>query len=258
MQRSVEIHYGRTFTANKGNYENDKPMWNEKIMLSFNGESPAEVAEIQNREYEEMKKRVDERANAEWEKYRLQFSGLRVREKDGKKYPSVTSIISPEPYTGNPEYGTRGTELHRLIDQFINTGKWQEPQVKLQTLSFDDIKYKEFFTQYGPKIKSIKGSFTSLEVFNEKFLYSGEIDRLLMVNDIPSLVDYKTGGWKWMQLVAYWKALPKNIQEKIKQLSVFDLKKGVLETLSVTDEKFTSEWENFLVKRGEIKSRFSL
>lgn len=258
MLKEVEIRYERALKINRGNYEQVAPLWADTVRLKFNGETPEQIAEIEKAEYETLKTRIDKRAEDEWVSAKISLAGFRVREKDGKKYPSVTTILNPEPYTNNPEYGTRGTEIHLIVDHFIDKGVWREPEVKLATLSYDDIKHKEFFAEHGKSIKSIKGDFTNLGVFNEDYMYSGEIDRLLSVLDIPSIVDYKTGGWKWGQLVAYWYGLPEKIRTKIKQLAIFDLKKCELKIMQVGSPEFNKEWYAFLVKRGCFMGRFGV
>lgn len=258
MLKEVEIRYERSLKINRGNYEQVAPLWADTVRLKFNGETPEQIAEIEKAEYETLKTRIDKRADDEWVSAKISLAGFRVREKDGKKYPSVTTILSPEPYTGNPEYGTRGTEVHFLVDHFIDTGEWREPSVKLETLSYEDLKYKLFFEQHSKSIKPIKGDFTNLKVFNDDLMYSGEIDRILTVLDIPSIVDYKTGGWKWGQLVAYWYGLPEKIRTKIKQLAIFDLKKCELNLLQVGSKEFNKEWVNFVYKRGVFFGRFGV
>lgn len=258
MQKEVEIKYERSLKINRGNYEQVAPLWADTVRLKFNGETPEQIADIEKAEYDILKARIDKRADDEWANAKISLAGFRIREKDGKKYPGVTTILSPEPYTGNPEYGTRGTEVHLIVDHFIDKGEWREPKVKLETLSYDDIKYQEFFQEHGKEIKPIKGDYTNLKVFNDDLMYSGEIDRLLSVLEILSIVDYKTGGWKWGQLVAYWYALPEKIRAKIKQLAIFDLKKCELKLMQVGSPEFDKEWTQFIYKRGVFFGRFGV
>ena len=251
MKRTIEIVYARSLKLNRGNYQQDAPMWSEKMCIELNGHTEEEVAQIEKEEYQKLKDRIDERALGEWNRTALELSGLRVRVKDGIKFPSVTSILKPEPYTGNPEYGTRGTEIHRICNKFIKDGTWEEPKVKLEKVSFDQIPYKEFFAKHKERLDFTKHK-TNIEVFNDKWLYSGEIDLICRVDKKWTLVDLKTGGWDWPQLVAYLKCG----SGKIEQLAVFDLKTWALEVLPLAD--IGEYWENFLWMRGRFKERFGV
>ena len=251
MKKSLEIVYSRSLKLNKGNYQQDAPMWSEKVCLELNGQTDDEVTALEQSEYQKLKDRIDDRALTEWNRTALELSGLRVREKDGKKYPSVTSILKPEPYTGNPEYGIRGTEIHRLCNEFLTTGKWSAPTVSLEKISYDQIGFMEFFEKHKERIDTKKIKF-NIEVFNEKWIYSGEVDLICKVDNKWTLVDIKTGGWDWPQLVAYEKCNP----GKVVQLAIFDLKNNDLPVLPVAETE--EHWLHFIHKRGEFKAKFGV
>lgn len=250
MKKIIEINYGRSLKFNKGNYEQDSPMWHEKVTIELNGKDDHEAVEQET--YDALKKRVDERANQEWLRSKNEMAHLRIRTRNGKQYPSVTSIINPEPYTNDPEYGTRGTELERVVNVFIDTGIWIEPEVTLKNLSYDQIPYKEFFEKFGTRLDFRKCE-RQIEVYNEKYLYSGAIDKICKVDGKKTLADWKTGGWKWRQLIAY-----KQCGIEVEQLAIFDLKKCALELLPVNSEGFQVGWEGFLIDRGVFKGRFGI
>jgi len=236
--RTYEICYSNSITKNRGNYENEKPFFSQKVII----QSETEIDTVA--EYDKLRAIIDPMALASFKEDGL--ANIRIRTKDGKKYPSVTSILSGgKPYTGNPEYGTRGTEIHRLINVYSNTGRWEEPSVPLQTLKYD-IGYKEFFAKFGSRIDYTDHK-AEIEIFHDEHLYSGAVDDVCLVDGVKSLVDYKSGGWKWEQLVAYFKGLN---DRSIKQLCVFDLKKGKLEILKLTEA--VPYWENFLKLRGAL------
>jgi len=253
MLKSVEIVYSRSLKLNKGNFQQDAPMWSEKAVLDVSGLPEEMVDLIYAKEYQKIKDRIDTKALTEWNRTALELSGLRVREKDGKKYPSVTSILKPEPYTGSPEYGIRGTELHRICNEYLSTGNWEEPTVKLEKISYDQIKYREFFQKHGERIDNKKVKF-NIEVFNDKWMYSGEIDLICKVDGKWTLSDIKTGSWDWPQLVAYEKCNP----GKVVQLAIFDLKNNDLCTLPVECDESREHWEHFISKRGEFKAKFGV
>ena len=246
--RTYEICYSNSITINRGNYENEKPFYSQKVVI----ESETEIDTVA--EYEKLRAVIDPMALARFKEVKVSEAGLRVREKDGKKYPSVTSILSPAPYTGNQEYGTRGTEIHRLINHYSVNCEWLVPSAPLKTLKYEDVKYQDFFQTHIERI-----DFSDLKkeivIFNEEHMYSGEIDVVCNVDGIKTLGDYKTGSWKWDQLVAYWKALG---DKSIKQLAVFDLKKQKLETMRVASEECRTCWERFLRLRGKFEGIYGI
>jgi len=252
MKRIVEINYGSSITVNRGNYENWKPMWHQKVTLELNGAPLYEVEAIENAEFERIKSKLDKFANDEFEKSKLDASHLRIRVKDGKRYVSVNSILHPEPLPIDPEFAMRGTGIHQIFNTWLDTGKWEKPSIELKKLSYEDIKYKEFFEKFKDRI-NFKNHKKNIEVFHEVHFYSGEIDVVCEVDGIASITDLKCGAWDWTQLIAYYKA-----HNSVKQLVIFDLKNQKLEILSLKDPKCQVYWEKFLIKRGETKSRFGV
>ena len=247
--KTYEICYSNSFKINRGNYEQEAPFYSQKVVIQSEEDIDVKA------EYAKLRSIVDELATAQYNASKLDQSGLRIRIKDGKKYVSVTSITGGgKKLDIDLEYGIRGTELHKVFDAFVDTGKWIEPKVKLERLSYDDIKYKEFFEANKDDI-DFSVNEKNVEVWNDDHLYSGELDIICTVKKLKTLADFKTGSWSWEQLVAYWKA--KNDPE-IKQLAVFDVKKNKLETILVTDLKARKAWENFLKKRGAIEAIYSV
>lgn len=247
MKKITEICYSNSMKINRGQYEQEAPFYSAKTILEENGQPIDEVAE-----YGRLRGIIDPLLVAQYQNSKLDMAGLRIRVKDSKKYPSVTSILHPEPLNIDPDYAIRGTEIHRLVNHWILTREWQAPQEPLNKIKYEDIKYKEFFEQFKDRI-NFNDCLLNLEVFHDKHLYSGEIDCIAHVDGLPSLIDFKTGSWDWMQLVAYYKASP-----TVKQLAIFDLKKTKLEILSLKDPKCSEYWENFLILRGMLKSKFGI
>jgi hypothetical protein len=251
MKRTLQITYGNAFTINKGDYENEKPLYSQTTTIELGKDETFD----EQAEYQRLKSIVDPLATEHFMRSKIEASGLRIRVKDGRKYVSVTSITGGgKPYRGDPEYGTRGTELHSVCDEFIDTGIWREPSVPLVKLKYEDIKYKEFFESFKDRLDFV-GHEKEIEVFNDEHLYSGRLDIICKVDGIKTLADLKTGGWGWEQIVAYYKAKADN---EIKQLAVFDLKKAKLEVIKVTDPKAKQAWENFLKMRGKIEAIYGV
>ena len=247
--KTYELCYSNSFKINRGNYEQEAPFYSQKVVIE--SETDIDV----KAEYEKLRSIVDELATAQYNASKLDQSGLRIRIKDGKKYVSVTSITSGgKKLDIDPEYGMRGSEIHRLFNVFVDTGIWEVPKVSLQKLTYEEIKYKEFFETNKENI-DFSSNEKNIEVFNDTHLYSGEIDIVCFVNKIKTLADLKSGSWSWEQLVAYWKA--KNDLD-IKQLAVFDVKKNKLDVIKVSDEKARKAWENFLKKRGAIEAIYGV
>ena len=247
--KTYEIVYGNAFTINRGNYENEKPFYSQKVVIQ--SETDIDV----KAEYAKLRSIVDELATAQYNASKLDQSGLRIRIKDGKKYVSVTSVTGGgKKLDIDPEYAIRGTELHRMFNVFVDTGKWEEPSVKLERLNYSDLKYKEFFEANKENI-DFSVNQQNIEVWNDDHLFSGEIDIICQVNSIKTLADFKSGSWSWEQLAAYWKAAN---DPDIKQLAIFDVKKNKLEVIAVTSPKARLAYENFLKKRGAINAIYGI
>lgn len=252
MKKIYEICYSNSATvpSPKIAYANEKPFFSQKVVIESETEIDSKA------EYDKLRAIIDPLVLEYFNKNKVDEAGLRIRTKDGKRYPSVTSILSPTPYNGNPEYGIRGTEIHKIVNHYAFEGEWIDPKAPLSTLKYEDIKYKEFFEAFKDRISFKAPSLqVEIEFFNDEHMYSGEVDMLCLVDGVLTLCDIKTGQWKWEQLVAYYKGLN---DKKIKQLAVFDIKKQKLEVLKVTDEKAKSCWENFLKKRGALEAIFNV
>lgn len=249
QKKVVEICYSNSMKINRANYEQEAPFYSAKTIIEENGQVVDEAAE-----YGRLRGIIDPLLEAQYRASKAEMAGVRIRLKDGKKYPSVTSILSPDglPTQIDKDYGVRGNEIHRLINLFITEGKWYTPSEPLAKLTYEQIPYQEFFTKFKDRINLTKSSL-NIEVFHDKHLYSGEIDAMGFVDDLLCLIDFKTGSWDWTQLVAYYKAYP-----EAKMLAIFDLKNLKLETLNLKDVKCPEYWEKFLVKRGEFRARFGV
>ena len=244
MKKIVEICYSNSMKINRGQYEQEAPFYSAKTILEENGQVIDEVAE-----YGRLRSIIDPLLITQYQDAKLSLSNLRIRVKDGKKYPSVTSILSPDgiPASISPNYAKRGTEIHRLVNVCFETGVWEEPMGDISPLKWTDIKYKEFFKDHA---KRMQAKHLNLEIFHKKHMFSGEIDFYGMVDDKLTVLDFKTGEFKWEQLVAYAKCV------ETFQIAVADLKNN--ELIIKTPKECQDYWENFLVLRGQFKSRFGI
>lgn len=205
-------------------------------------------------EYLRLKSFVDEKVEEQANSVANSLSDNDYRIKDGKKYPRVSKILSPDPLNipHIEKYALRGTAIHMAVSHYLGTGEWVDPSSDISPLKWTDIKYKEFFEKFGANFGT--GIVLNEEVFHEKHLYSGEIDFLGPYCKKYTLGDFKTGTWKLEQLVGYLK--PNDAQ--IEQLAIFDLKKCEVHTWLIDEPPVQEAWENFLKLRGAFKQRFNI
>jgi len=246
MKKTIEVTYANSMKINKGNYEQEAPLYSAKTILDIDDEYSENIEGI---ELSRLRGVVDPLLLAHYQAARKDTGHLRVRVKDGKKYPSVTSIINPDELKIDPAYGLRGTEIHRLINEFIDCRgqEWEEPKINISPLKYEDIKYKEWFEQSDFNFETDK--FEQNKVFyNEDFIFSGEIDLLV---DNRHLYEFKTGTWKIEQIAAYWKTLNLEVSAIIG-----DLKRA--KSIEFHTDQLTQGWEKFLILRGKFLQRFGI
>jgi len=255
MKKTIEVVYANSFKINKGNYEQEAPLYSAKTILEFNGTSVHDdefKQDIEKTEYKRLRSIVDPLLHAQVAQAKCDLSGVRIRERDGKRYPSVTSILSPDSPSIDPEYAIRGLAIEEIMRQKFKTDKWLGPINKLKKIKYDEIKYKEWWEKYKHSLRFQE--LDAQEVYNTRLKYSGEIDLICFIDDIPTIVDIKTGGWGWPQLIAYAQCDDMNF----KQVAIFDLKKCEMPILKLGDRKSKDAWERFLVKRGCFEQRFGI
>ncbi len=163
-----------------------------------------------------------------------QFKNIGFHEKDGKKYPRVSSIMGWDQEWKIPkyelsQYGARGTIVHKLCHLFVTGKKWFNPaeikelenEVNILLsgnlkLHWKDCSHKKFFEKYIEDI----GEVEAMEklVFNEELFYAGIPDLVAPFNGLKSIIDYKTGSYTFIQLAAYAGCVL-----GIKQLVIFPL-----------------------------------
>lgn len=254
--KQIEIVYGNSLTINRGSYENEKPLYSQKVTYEVEDNQVID----ERAEYDRLRSIVDPLVMEHYNRAKLDLSNVRVRIIDGQRLPSVTSILTPD---GIPRiepaklacYARRGHEYERLFFHWAKTGEVLEPDtnVDIGTLKWD-LKFKQFIEKEGKRLDFKKATF-SVEVSDKKLAYSGEVDiNNVLIDGIPHLCDVKTGQWKWEQLLAYNHAL--GVGHTCPS-AIFDLKNGMM-ILSVNEKEATIEhcWHNFLMKRGEFKGRF--
>lgn len=251
MTNQIEIVYGNSMKINKGQYEQEAPFYSLKKIMS-NGETC--IDEID--EFKRLRGIIDPLLYAQYNETKNILAGLRIREKGGKRYPSVTTILSPDkPQVPNLEkYGLRGTEFDRICKHWCEKGELLpiDLSIDISPLKWEDIKCVEFFEKFADRFGDCK---CSVPIYHEKHFYSGEIDYLGIYDGLMTLGDFKTGTWKLEQLVAYYKAVT---DVKIDQLAIFDLKNADVILFPLKDKKLPEAWDSFMIKRGEFRARFGV
>lgn len=247
----IEVVYSNSMKINRGNYEQEAPFYSVKSILEVS--DPLNAENVCNSEYERLKGIVEPLLQADYNKKRTDLANVRIREKDGKKYPSVTSILKPDgiyKVKNIEQYIARGNEADRVF-KCLMTGK--DPGVIDQS-KFPDLKWEYDIKQFILDHKLLKKSEipiwkSDIEIFNDKWIYSGEID--LIRGDL--LLDVKTGQWDWQQVVAYAEAV-----EGVTEIMIADLKENKCHRIDKKDPKWNEAWLKFIFKRGEFQARFGI
>lgn len=210
--------------------------------------------------------------NAKADLIEKQYSGIRFYEKNGKKYPSVTSILSWNVDWKISEdelqqYSARGTIVHKLIEQYLSDGKWMDPMsiVDLSTevatvtagslaLSWKDCSYEKSLETIKEDIKIVQ---QEQELYNDEHLYAGRSDLVCMYKGKKSIIDFKTGTTTDMrQLAAYAACMDGVEQLVIVPVGPTDNKSGIKKPIISTD--VTGEFKKFLYARSAFRERFGI
>lgn len=185
----------------------------------------------------------------ETKKYLPLPKDARVVEKEGIKFPSVTSVLSAIYPINFPEhklrqYAARGSIVDAQSKYFLRTGVWERNLLKIprtreemarmlldfKTLALGELKlnwadcnFVGFLDKYGKDFKPWKGEFNDEACFNEQFRYHGHIDWPCLYKDEPAIADFKA-----------CKNYPENKVHKFKkQMSAYAKCKGYEEVKQV-------------------------
>lgn len=200
-----------------------------------------------------------------------QYSRIRFYEKGGKKYPSVTSILSfgsiwKVSADELNQYAARGTVIDRLMEEFFKTGKWKDPQ-KMPELreevsillggslgfNWSDCSHEKFIAEHKKRVNITKMKAT---IYNDEHLYAGEMDFVGEFDGKRAVIDCKTGAYDMRQLAAY------AVCEKgIEILVVFPV--GPTDNITgykrpVICDTINAKFKEFLKARSDFKKRFGI
>ena len=249
-------------------YENLRPGFSITVE-PINGEEPEKIIAFLQEYLHTVFEHESNRGKADL--IDKQYTNIRFYEKDGKKYPSVTSILNWDKewrVTDDElrQYASRGNIVEALVQDFIINEKWLEPELTSDLredvsilgsgslmFTWENCSHKAFMEQYRSKIevKEFQGT-----VFNDAALYAGTYDVLGKYDGLDSIMDIKTGTFNMRQLAAYAICL-----EGIEQLVVLpvgptDNKCGYKRP--VICDTIGKEYEEFLKARAKFKQRFGI
>ena len=215
MKRTVEISASFTGVIPTGSYENERPFYAVKeILATEDGEVNLVDEEIIQRQ-EELHKMCYERFKKQaevsyQERIAKTYKDLRFYDYNGKKLPSVTSIINLDKDFGIPpdslqQYASRGTLIHKQVEIFLTTEEWKAPKdieecsfdyltvVKGDLgLDFENVDFKAFYESYPFKVIELEKT-----TYNEEYLYAGRMDIIAVIEkDNP-------GKWAKIEGVVY-------------------------------------------------------
>lgn len=267
--KTKEIHMGLSGVIPQGAYENLRPSYDMTV--------EPEDDEDRNKIFADLSRFLhqlfDQEANrAKADLIEKMYEQIRFYERNGKKYPSVTSILDifkdwKITVDELRQYAARGTIVHALITEYLISGEWPDP-LEMESLkeevsilmsgslnmTWESCSHKTFVEKYGEKIKIEK---YEQEVFNDEVLYAGRYDIFGEYDGIRSIMDFKTGSvYDFRQLAAYAVC-----EDKVEQLVIFpigptDNKCGYIRP--IVNDTIQAEFREFLKARAKFKNRFGI
>jgi len=201
-----------------------------------------------------------------------QYAGIRFYERDGKKYPSVTSILGWDVDWKISEdelqqYASRGTIVHKLIEIYLKEGRWVDPleipelEPDIATimggskkLSWKECSYQKAVEALMPDLKILQ---MENELYNEEVLYAGRADLVCLYKGKQTVIDFKSGTTKdQRQLAAYAACMEGIEQTMIVPVGKTDNKSGLMKPVICTD--VDKEYKKFLYARAKFRERFGI
>ena len=249
-------------------YENLRPGFSITVE-PINGEEPEKIIAALQQYLHTVFENESNRGKADL--IDKQYSNIRFYEKNGKKYPSVTSILSWDKQwrVTNDElqqYASRGNIVEAIIEEFLKTGEWLDPRETPRLkedvsilmsgslmFTWGNCSHKAFMKIYRNKIQAETFQGT---VFNDEALYAGTYDIVGKYDTIRSIMDIKSGVFDMRQLAAYAMC-----EKDIKQLVVLpigptDNKSGYKRP--VICDTVQKEFTEFLKARAKFRRRFGI
>ena len=263
-----EVTVGRSGVIPVAAYENLRPSYSITAEVG-EGESHQDVIVELDKYLQTVFDHASNAAKAEL--LAQQYAGLRLYEKNGRQYPSVTSILNygKEWRVTEDElsqYASRGTIVGEMVETFLKTGTWLDPttvpalaedvSVLLGgslNMGWDQCSHRAFCEKYAKEIQveAVQGT-----VFNDEALYAGTFDVVGTYEGKRSLMDVKCGGWDMRQLAAYAVCCDDIERLVILPVGPTDNKCGYKKPVVCTT--IQKEYEEFLKARAKFRLRFGL
>lgn len=201
-----------------------------------------------------------------------QYANIRFYEANGKKYPSVTSIlgwnvdwkISEDELQ---QYASRGTIVHTLIELYLKEGKWYDPldlpklenDLAVLMLGSKKLTWKDcsYIPALESLIKDVELIETEKSICNEENLYAGRLDVLCRYKGKLTVMDFKTGTTTDMRQLAAYSACVDNVEQLvIVPVGPTDNKSGVKKPVVCVN--IQKEFKGFLYARAKFRERFGV
>lgn len=250
-------------------YENLKPYYEISADLAEGEDVDAAIKQLDAR----LRWHFDQASNrAKADVIEKQYAGVRFYEKDGKKYPSVTSIlgwnvdwkISEDELQ---QYGARGTIIHKMIEVYFQTKKWVSPldipelENDIATLLAGSKKLTWADCSYEKAIENVMSDIKVCqlehELVNEEHLYAGRADLYCLYQGKKTIVDFKSGTTTDMRQLAAYAACKDGIEQlMIVPVGPTDNKSGFKKPVICTN--IEKEFKEFLYARAKFRERFGI
>jgi hypothetical protein len=254
-------------------YENLRPGFGMEVELD-EGEDPEEIYEIIRKILREQFQREGNVAKVEL--IEKQYEQLRFYPRNGKKYPSITSVLGwdddwriSEDHLG--QYASRGTIIHKIGYEYFKVvdnkrlAIWIDPMdckeleedvIKVIKgslgLHWKDCSYKAFIKKFKDDIEVY-----AMEeiVYNDEWEIAGTLDIRGLFKGKKSIMDWKTGSYKMPQLAGY-AVSSKEKQEQLVVLPVGQTKNKCGYQNPIVSTDIEKEWKILIKAREKFRKRF--
>lgn len=241
--RTIEVTVSLSAKIPTGQFENYAPFFCAKEIITTEEQGDAIISSRTDDLRAILAKKLeDEYERVRTENIKRTRQDIRFYPRNGKQYPSVTSIISAiEPIDFDPaklrQYASRGSLVHAQVDHFFKTGIWEKdilkiPGTKLDylcvtqgdlKLNWTDCSFPNFWDKHS---KDFVVESTETKLFNDTQIYAGTADIVCTYQGKRTIADIKTASTYengkveryWKQLAAYAKCL-----EGIEQMVIIPL-----------------------------------
>ena len=267
--RIKQIEVGLSGVIPLSSYQNLRPSFNMVIEL-VDGDSEEGAFKLAQERLRELFEGEANRAKVDL--VEKEYQNIRFYEHNGKKFPSVTSILSWDTdwkITADElnQYASRGTIIHKLIEIYLKDKKWVNPldvpelskEVSIlmtgsKKLSWIDCSYQKAVESLMPDIEIVE---TEKKVVSETHLFAGRLDLLAKYKGKLAVLDFKSGSTTDLrQVSAYASCVDKVEVIGIIPVGQTDNKSGFKKP--IISEDVGGEFKEFLKARKIFRERFGI